>query len=486
MNYRLILRYIGYFTLADGLFMLPALLIGLYCGETASVYAFAVTIFLCMAVGFLLTRVRSEDRIQPRESFAIVALGWIIMSLFGALPFLLSGSDSNYIDCFFETVSGFTTTGSSIFTQVENLSRSILYWRSFTHWVGGMGVLVFLLGIVPQARGNGESLYLMQAESPGPSVGKLTPTIRKTARALYTIYLVMTLIEIVMLIAGGMPVFDSVTHAFGTAGTGGFSIKNASIAAYDSTYLQMVIGVFMALFGVNFSVYYLLLTRQVHAALHNDEFRAYWGILLGSSLLIGLNILPMYAGREGYAFRDSFFQVSSIMTTTGYATADFNLWPQMSRYLLVILMIIGASAGSTGGGIKVSRLLLLIRYLKVQMQQMLHPRRVNLIRLDKKTVEDTVMKGTMAFFVAYSLICVISMFIVSLDNFDLESTATAVFACINNIGPGLGIVGPTGNFSRFSNLSKIVLSIDMLLGRLEIFPLLLLAAPSMWKRRSGR
>jgi Trk-type K+ transport systems, membrane components len=482
MNTRAVFRYIGLILQVEAVLMLPALFIGLYCRESASNRAFLITIILSAAIGCLLARLRPSGEIYAREGFVTVSLGWIVMSLAGALPFWLSREIPSFMDCWFETVSGFTTTGASILKEVEHLPYSILYWRSFTHWIGGMGVLVFLLAVVPLTRGSGDTLYLMRAESPGPSVGKLTPTIRQTSRTLYGIYIVMTIVEIVMLIAGGMPPFEAVAHSFGSAGTGGFSVKNASIGAYDSTYLQMVIGVFMALFGVNFSVYYLLLVRQFRSAWKNEEMRLYIGLMLGATAIIAFDI---HAGTGSLArsFRDSFFQVSSIMTTTGYATVDFNKWPQLSRFILVLLMIIGASAGSTGGGIKVSRLLILFRHVRQEMQTMLRPRSVHLIRMDGKPLEDEVVRGTTAFFAVYSIICAVSMFLVAFDDFSMESTTTAVLACINNIGPGLDLVGPTGNYSQFSNLSKFVLSLDMLFGRLEIFPMLLLFSPSVWKKR---
>lgn len=494
MNYRIITKYIGYIMICEGIFMIPALLISAYCRENAAVKAFAVTIIFTVAVGFLLSRMQSLESIEMSEGFVICALGWIVMSLCGAVPFHISGCIPNFMDCWFETVSGFTTTGSSIIAKspqlpnaVESLPYGLLYWRSFTHWLGGMGVLVFLLAVVPLSRGNGQPFNLMRAESPGPDVGKMTPKISATGRALYGIYAGMTLVMIVMLIAEGMPVFDSVVNTFATAGTGGFAIKNASIGYEGYTVLQQqTIGVWMALFGVNFSVYYLLVTRQFRAAFTNEEFRGYWGILLGTSLLIALNIffsVQDYAGNFVKAWQDSFFSCSSIMTTTGFATANFDKWPEFSRYLIMVLMIIGASAGSTGGGIKVSRLLLLFKYLKREMGSIIRPRRIGVIRMDQRRVSDSVMRGTIAFMVAYCAIVIVSMALVSLDNESQVTTISAVLSCMNNIGPGLDKVGPVGNFSEFSNFSKFVLSMDMLLGRLEIFPILFLLSPAVWKRK---
>ncbi len=486
MNLRAISKYLGYLLLVEGLFMLPALAIALHYEEVPSVKGFLTAITVLLALSVLLIRQkRADGGVYAREGFVTVSLGWVLISLFGALPFFISRAIPSFLDCWFETVSGFTTTGASILTNMEAMPKGLLYWRSFTHWLGGMGVLVFMLAVVPLSKGSGETFHLLRAESPGPSVSKLTPTMRDTARILYTIYVVLTVLQTVLLLLGGMPLFDSVTHAFGTAGTGGFSIKNASIGAYDSVYLQAVIGIFMALFGINFSIFYMLLLRQFKAAFRNEELRAYIGILLGTTALIALNILPRYAQLgAGKAVLDSFFQVSSVMTTTGYATVNFDLWPQFSRFLLVLLMIVGASAGSTGGGMKVSRLLILGKALKSQMQTMLRPRAVRPIRIDGTTMNDGVVRGTYAFTAAYAALCLFSVLVITLDEHDLETTVTAVLACINNIGPGLGMVGPAGNFSFFSPLSKLVLSFDMLLGRLEIFPMLLLFMPSVWRRRA--
>ena len=484
MNHFLVFRYIGFALLAEAVLMIPALLISFFTGETQVAIAFAAAIVLTAFVGGALSRLPNKSGgMRAREGFAIVALAWIVISFFGALPFYFSQAIPSFIDCWFETVSGFTTTGASILSAVEGFPRGLLYWRSFTHWVGGMGVLVLLLAVMPLARGNGESFQLMRAESPGPSVGKLTPTLRHTSRMLYGIYCAMTVLEIVLLLLGKMPLFDAVTHAFGTAGTGGFSIKNLSVGAYDSVYIQLVIGIFMALFGVNFAVYYLLLTRQFRAAFRNEELRVYLGTMLCATLVIGLNILPMYT-EKGKAFIDSFFQVSSIMTTTGYATADFNLWPELSRFILVALMLFGASAGSTGGGIKYSRVIILVKHLKNEMHTMLHPHSVRSVRMDGKTLDNSVVRGTTSFLVAYFAIALASMLLIALDNFSQETTVTAVLACLNNIGPGLDVVGPMGNYGNFSPLSKFVLTMDMLWGRLEIFPMLLLFFPSVWKRNT--
>lgn len=486
MNLRIVGKYIGHILLIEGVFMLPAFLISLARGEQAGMRGFLIAMAATLLFGLMLSAIRSAASISVTEGFLICGLGWIALSLFGALPFYVSRMIPRYIDCWFETVSGFTTTGSSILSDVEALPYGLLYWRSFSHWIGGMGVLVFLLAIVPMSKGNGEPFQLMKAESPGPEVGKIVPRIGETAKITYLIYLALTVLMILMLLAGGMPLFDSVLNAFATAGTGGFSIKNTSIGYYDSSYLHMTIAVFMALFGVNFSIYYLMFTRRFREILQNEEFRAYWLIMLGAAALIGINIVPHYGGNTPLAFRDSFFAVSSVMTTTGFCTADFNLWPEFSRMLLLVLMCVGACAGSTGGGIKVSRLLLLGKHLRAQMARMIHPRRVNSVRMDGRRVEDAVMLGTTAYVTVYLLIAVLSMLIVSSDEKGLITTISAVLCTFNNIGPGLEIVGPTGNFSSFSDLSKLVLSIDMLLGRLEIFPILFLFSPGVWKKAGIR
>ncbi len=481
MNLRAIAIYIGHILKLEGLFMLPALVLAWGHDEENALQAFVVTVLLLLVLGFLLTRVSDRVKsIYAREGFVTVALGWMAISFFGALPFFISGAIPDFMDCWFETVSGFTTTGASILQDVEALPKSLLYWRSFTNWLGGMGVLVFMLAVVPHSQGSGETLHLFRAESPGPTVGKLSPTIRVTTRILYGIYIVMTIVEVVLLLAGGMPLFDAVNHSFATAGTGGFSIMGNSIAAYDSAYIQAVIGVFMVLFGVNFNIYYLLLINKIGLALKNEELRAYLGIIALAVMIITLDIRSMYAS-FGKAFLDSFFQVSTIITTTGFATTDFNLWPQLSRYILVVLMIVGASAGSTGGGIKVMRLLILGKAAKSEVLTLAHPRAVRPPRMDGKKIEEGVVRGTHAFMTVYAVICAVSMGILTLDNFSMETTVTAVISCVNNIGPGLDVVGPMGNYSSLSTLSKGVLTLDMLFGRLEIFPMIMLFSRENWK-----
>lgn len=483
MNVRAIRYYLGHITWIEAAFMVPALIISLARGETDSSMAFLKTIglmgVLCLA---LFIKTKNNHSLYAREGLVIVALSWILLSFLGALPFVFSGAATNFMDAWFETVSGFTTTGATIFNNVEVLPYGLLYWRSFTHWLGGMGVLVFLLAIVPLTGYKGASLHVLRAESPGPQVGKLAPRMRQSVGILYSIYVGMTVLEVIMLLLGGMPFFDAVTTAFGTAGTGGFSVRNASLAAYDSYYLQTVVSVFMMLFGVNFTVYFLIIMRRLKAALKSEELRLYLLIIAAATIVIALNILPMY-GSFFDALHHSYFQVSSIITTTGFATVDFNLWPELSRMLLLLLMIIGACAGSTGGGIKVSRLLISIKTLRSSVKHMVHPRSVSSIKIDGKVVERETVQGIGVFIFAYIAIIVISVAVIAVDNFSMETNLSAVLACINNIGPGLDMVGPTGNFAMFSNFSKFILSIDMLLGRLEIFPLLVMLAPSMWKNR---
>ena len=391
-----------------------------------------------------------------------MSLSWLVISVFGALPFYFTGAIPSVVDALFETVSGFTTTGSSILTDVEAMEKGLLFWRSFTHWIGGMGFLVFVLSILPMS--GADPLHLMRAESPGPTTEKLVPKARQTAKILYAIYLGLTVLQIILLLAGGMPLFDSVTHTFGTAGTGGFSIKNASIGAYNSVYIEVVNTVFMALFGINFSAYFLLLNGKIRQFFRHEETRVYLAIMIASMLLVAFDLWGRIYGTFGEALRYSSFQVSSVMTTTGYATANFAEWPSFSRVLLVALMFAGASAGSTGGGIKISRLIIMFKTIKREALRILHPQAVRVIKLDNVPLQEEVIHGTGTFIVVYGTITMLSVLLVALDGYDLTTSATAVAACINNIGPGLGRVSPVGNFSMFSAFSKIVLFIDMLIG----------------------
>ena len=484
MNVKNISRTVGLILLITGIFQLFPLLIAVIDHEPRNILAYIESLCLILLVGSaLLLFSRGGNRMfSAQEGFAATGLSWIFMSAFGALPFFLSGQIPSYVDAFFEMVSGFTTTGASILTDVEALSRCNLFWRSFSHWLGGMGVLVFLLAVVPGARKNGGTgIYLMRAESPGPSVDKLTPHLRQTAMILYGIYILLTALCIVCLLLGGMPVFDSFCIAFGTAGTGGFAIKNSSMGGY-SCFLQTVVTVFMFLFGVNFSLYYMLLLRKFKAVFKNEELRLYFGIAAGSIVLIAINISRMY-NTVYESVHHAAFQVVSIMTTTGYGTVDFEQWPAFSKAILLSLMFIGASAGSTGGGLKVSRVLLLMKSIRRTIRKALHPRRVQPVYMDGRAVSEEVCDNVNAYLAIYCVILVLSFAIISVDGFSIGANFSAVASCFNNIGPGFELVGATQNFSIYSDLSKIILSLDMLLGRLEIFPLLLLLSPDTWSRR---
>lgn len=484
MNVKSISRTVGLILLITGIFQVFPLLIAVIDHEPRNILAYIESLCLILLVGSaLLLFSRGGNRMfSAQEGFAATGLSWIFMSAFGALPFFLSGQIPSYVDAFFEMVSGFTTTGASILTDVEALSRCNLFWRSFSHWLGGMGVLVFLLAVVPGARKNGGTgIYLMRAESPGPSVDKLTPHLRQTAMILYGIYILLTALCIVFLLLGGMPVFDSFCIAFGTAGTGGFAIKNSSMGGY-SYFLQTVVTVFMFLFGVNFSLYYMLLLRKFKAVFKNEELRLYFGIAAGSIILIAINISRMY-NTVYEAVHHAAFQVVSIMTTTGYGTVDFEQWPAFSKAILLSLMFIGASAGSTGGGLKVSRVLLLMKSIRRTIRKALHPRRVQPVYMDGRAVSEEVCDNVNAYLAIYCVILVLSFAIISVDGFSIGTNFSAVASCFNNIGPGFELVGATQNFSIYSDLSKIILSLDMLLGRLEIFPLLLLLSPDTWSRR---
>lgn len=484
MNVKNISRTVGLILLITGIFQLFPLLIAVIDHEPRNVLAYIESLCLILLVGSALVLFsRGGNRMfSAQEGFAATGLSWIFMSAFGALPFFLSGQIPSYVDAFFEMVSGFTTTGASILTDVEALSRCNLFWRSFSHWLGGMGVLVFLLAVVPGARKNGGTgIYLMRAESPGPSVDKLTPHLRQTAMILYGIYILLTALCIVCLLLGGMPVFDSFCIAFGTAGTGGFAIKNSSMGGY-SYFLQTVVTVFMFLFGVNFSLYYMLLLRKFKAVFKNEELRLYFGIAASSIVLIAINISRMY-NTVYESVHHAAFQVVSIMTTTGYGTVDFEQWPAFSKAILLSLMFIGASAGSTGGGLKVSRVLLLMKSIRRTIRKALHPRRVQPVYMDGRAVSEEVCDNVNAYLAIYCVILVLSFAIISVDGFSIGTNFSAVASCFNNIGPGFELVGATQNFSIYSDLSKIILSLDMLLGRLEIFPLLLLLSPDTWSRR---
>ena len=476
----MILNTVGLMLKVEAVLLLLPAIAALIYGESC-LWSILISAAISLAAGFALTLLSRPKTqvIYAREGFITVALAWVAVSAVGALPFWISREIPSYIDAFFETVSGFTTTGASILANVEVMSRGLLFWRSFTHWVGGMGVLVFVMALVPSV--TDRSIHIMRAEMPGPVVGKLMPRARDTASILYKIYVGMTLAQIVLMWAGGMPLFESIVHAFGTAGTGGFGVKADSIAGY-SPYLQWVITVFMLLFGINFNLYYLLLIRRFRAAAQSSECWYYLGIVGVSIALITANILPMYESFQE-ALRLSAFQVASIVTTTGYATADFNLWPQFSKAILLLLMIVGACAGSTGGGLKVSRAVMLFKTVGREIRHLLHPRSVNSVRFEGKQVDGATLKGVSSYFALY-IICILAICLVlSLEPFDLETNLSATLACFNNIGPGLAAVGPASNYAAYSPLSKLVLSLAMLLGRLEIYPLLLTLIPTTWIRK---
>lgn len=479
MNYGMIIHMLGWVCYFEAMFLALPLGVAAIYGETDGL-AYLIVIALCLLTGFLASRWKLQSRkIYGREGFVIVSLSWVLLSIFGALPFVISGDIPSYVDALFETISGFTTTGSSILTDVEALSHANLFWRSFTHWIGGMGVLVFILAILPMKAG-GAGLHIMRAESPGPSVSKLVPKIRTTALILYAIYLGMTVIQIVLLLLAGMPLFDALTISFGSAGTGGFAVKNDSLAGYTNLQ-QAIVTVAMIMFGVNFNVYYLLLRKKFRQVGSFTELWAYLGIIGAAILVITVSVIPRFPTIYE-AFHHTAFQVGSIITTTGFSTLDYNDWPAIARTILVLIMFIGACAGSTGGGIKVSRVVLLLKGVRNEIRRAISPRSVRRVRMDGHFVEEDVIRSVNAFVVIYAVIFIVSLLVVSLDEKDLVTNFTAVAATINNIGPGLNVVGPAGNFSSFSDLSKFVIMFDMLAGRLELMPLLVLFAPSTWKK----
>ncbi len=480
MNRRMVLYMVGSVIKIEALLMLLPLAVSIIYKEEVF-KAFLVSIALALITGFALTLIFKPGSkvIYAKEGFVTVALSWIFLSAVGALPFFISGEIPFYIDAFFETVSGFTTTGASILTDIESLSKGILFWRSFTHWVGGMGVLVFIMAIIPSF--SDRSIHLLRAEVPGPVVGKLVPKLKQTAQILYIIYVVLTAVEVVFLLLGGMPLFDSLVHAFGTAGTGGFGIKADSIASYNS-YLQWVITIFMLIFGVNFNLYYFILMKKVKTALKSGELWFYLGVVAVSTVLITVNTFSSEKA-FGDVFRNAAFQVSSIMTTTGYATVDFNQWPIFSKTILLILMFIGGCAGSTAGGFKVSRIVILIKNIKRELQKLLHPRAVATVRFEGKKTSDATVNSVNSYLSIYAMLFLIFVFLLGVDNFDFESNISAVASCFNNIGPAFGVAGPTSSYAEFSPFSKIILSMAMLFGRLEIYPLIVTFSPSTWSKK---
>lgn len=479
MNYSIVLYILGCVLKFESAFLVLPALVGLIYREHASVSYLAVAV-LCLTLGVLLTHKKPRStNLYTREGFVAVALSWIIMSIFGAIPFVLTGDIPFYVDALFETISGFTTTGSSILTDVESISKASLFWRSFSHWIGGMGVFVFIMAILPMM--GGSTMNLMKAESPGPSVSKLVPHVKDTAKILYGIYIAITICEATILRALGMPLFDSLTTTFGTVGTGGFGIRNDSIAGYSPA-IQITITVFMILSGINYTAYFYILTGKIKELFKIEEVRWYLAIIFGSVAVITWNVRSLYP-TFSETLRHAFFQVGSIITTTGYATTDFDLWPALSKTLLVTLMFIGACAGSTSGGIKVSRILILLKTIRKELSLIIHPRQVKKIRMDGHPVDHETLRSANVFLVVYFVLLLTSMLLISVDEFDFSTNFTSVVTVLNNIGPGLNLVGPTQNFSIFSPFSKFVLMFDMLAGRLELFPMMILLMLSTWKRK---
>lgn len=477
MNFRLVFRLAGKTLLVEAASMLLPLVVALLYGEDPT--PFLLGIGITAGVGFLLSLLRSDTRFHAREGFFSAGLIWLLVGMFGAIPFYACGFFDSYVDCFFECISGFTTTGSSILRAVEGLPKGILFWRSFTHWLGGMGILVLTIALLPSL--GARTLHVMKAESPGPIISKLVPRASQTSKILYTIYFGLTAIMVLCLLLAGMPLYDCLVNAFATAGTGGFSVLNISIGGYNNPVFEVIIGVFMLLFSVNFALYFLILSGKVKQALQSDELRFFLLVVALSVILITFNISSLYPDFLT-SLRHAFFQVSTIISTTGFSSVDFDLWPEFSRVLLVLLMMCGACAGSTGGGMKCSRILLLLKCVRREIRQILHPRSVSVVKLDGRVVDEKVLHTVMVFLGSYMLIAFSAMLVVALDDFSFGTTFTAVIACIGNIGPGLEHVGPMGNFADFSALSKIVLSMCMIIGRLEVFPILVLFSKSAWQR----
>ena len=480
MNRRMVLYMLGNVVKLEAVLMLPALITSLIYKEACTV-DFLISIGISLVAGFLLTFIfkPSSKVIFAKEGFVIVALCWFVMSLIGALPFYLSGEIASYIDAFFETASGFTTTGASILTDVESMSKGLLFWRSFTHWIGGMGVLVFVMAIVNTL--SDRSIHILRAESPGPVVGKIVPKMKQTTRILYIIYIALTLLNIVFLLIGGMPLFESIVHAVGTAGTGGFGVKADSFGSY-SPYLQWVTTIFMFIFGVNFNIYYLVILRKFKSVLKSTELKFYLGVIASCIILICINVAPLFDS-VGEALRHTAFQIATAMSTTGYATTDFNLWPSFSKAILFLLMFMGGCAGSTAGGFKCARVVILGKKVRREIKKLLHPRSVTTMRYEGNRMEDQVVSSTSSYLVVYIMIICICFLVLSLDGFDLETNLTAAVSCVNNIGPAFGAAGPASNYAAFSPLSKIVLSFAMLFGRLEIYPMLIALSPSTWSKK---
>lgn len=479
MNYRMIGYLLGTILMIEAALLILPASVALGYGEDIIPFLITIGILVVISLPNIIFKPKNK-RIFARDGFITVAAGWILLSAFGALPFVISGSIPSYIDAFFETVSGLTTTGATILEEIESLPRGILFWRSLTHWIGGMGVLVFMLAILPSA--NGETMHLMRAEVPGPTKGKLVPKMRQSSLILYGIYVALTAIMVVSLLICGLPLYDSVVTAFGTAGTGGFSVLNASIAGYNNPAAEWVIAIFMLLFGINFNLFFFVMIGKIKDVLKSEELRTYLIICGVATAAIAVNTYHVFKNIPD-CLRSAFFQVTSIMSTTGFATADFNLWPQLSRSIIVILMFVGACAGSTAGGLKISRVLILIKSIIYEMRRMLRPNSVNVVRLDGEVVSNDTVHSATRYFVVYISILLSAFLLISVDGFSFETNFTAVITCLNNVGPGLDVIGPVGNFSGFSVFSKIILSITMLIGRLEIMPMIILFSPFAWKRR---
>ncbi len=479
MNYAMIIYILGHLLRIEGMLMLLPIITGFIYGEKEVFTYIGVACFAFLIGSFMSYRQPKNKQLYTRDGSVTVALGWIVLSLVGALPFTICGDIPFYVDAVFETMSGFTTTGASVVPNVEILSRTTVMWRSFTHWVGGMGVFVFILSLLPKV--GGSTMQLMKAESPGPSVDKFVPKVRDTAKLLYSIYLVITAIQIVCLLFAKMPLFDTLCITFGSVGTGGFGIKNDSMGSYTSLQ-QNITTFFMIISGINYTFYFLIISKKLGDAFRLEEVRWYLGIIFAAVAAITLNILHMYSG-FWEALKHAFFQVGSIMTTTGYSSTDFNLWPEFSKTILIILMIIGACAGSTAGGFKVSRMLIILKSIKIELSRMIHPQEIKKIRMDGHVVKPEILRTAHVYLVIYWTLFLISILLISVDNFDFGTNFTAVAATFNNIGPGLGAVGPMSNFGVYSTFSKIVLTIAMLVGRLELYPIMLLLVPATWKRK---
>ncbi len=482
MNRRMVLYRVGQIMCLEAVLILLPLLVSLLYKEFFCTAAFGISAAGAAVFGAVLMLVfKTKDNMMfAKEGFTIVSLAWVLLSVIGALPFFISREIPNFADAFFETASGFTTTGASILENVEVMSKSMLFWRSFTHWIGGMGILVLVMAIIPTD--SGRSIHIMRAEMAGPVVGKLVPKIKDTAKILYYIYFGLTIVQIIFLLMGGMPLFDSIVHALGTAGTGGYGIKADSIGGY-SPYLQWVIAIFMVIFGVNFNLYYLLLLKKFGVVLKNLELWVFLGIVMVSTVVISVNIFPIY-GNVGDSVRNSFFQVTSIMSTTGYSTADFNLWPSLSRSILFVLMFLGGCAGSTAGGLKLSRVIILVKSAWNDIKQQLHPRSVTSVKIDGKALDNNTTRRVNIYFFVYMALILVVFLLISFESFGLETNLTAAVSCVNNVGPGLGAVGPSGNYSEYSDFSTIVLALSMILGRLEIFPFLLALNPQNWVNKN--